>query len=157
MHAHALLKTSLLVLAGVAIAPETRGPAHATPRLTHQKPAVQAPARPDRGIRPCPPGPVDNYLDSEKQQCWLEAPHGRWRTLNHEFHYTVLVVEVEAASLDDGLDIIRRFVNAHEDMFSEILVYVQAESAPATSRIRRVRWTKKNGFETLEFTGALER
>lgn len=111
----------------------------------------------DNQIRRCPKRTITNYLDDDLLQCWFDGPSGRWRTLSHDYHYTVLVVEVEAASLDDAREIARRWVDAHSLTFSEILVYVQAEKTPATSPVRRVRWVKDKGYEMLEYVGALER
>jgi hypothetical protein len=116
-------------------------------------------------LRPCrEQRRVENYLLSEAQQCWYTSPNGRWRTLNHELHYDVLVVEAEATSFADAEEITRRFVEVHggasEDFtsFTEILVYVQQEGAPVTSTIHRVRWSKSSGaYEVLEFEGSLQR
>ena len=113
-------------------------------------------ARPlDRsGVIPsCPPGRVANYLSQEAQQCWYAASQGRWRTLSHELHYDVLVVQVEASSVDDSDEIAGRFVERHGGRFSEILIYVHPEPAEASARIRRVRWTGDTGFQRLEFSG----
>lgn len=105
----------------------------------------------------CPRGEVDNYLSPSTQQCWFDSPRGRWRTLGHELHYYSLVVEVEATSFADADEIARRFVKRHGKRFTEIMVYVQEESALHTSTIRRVRWTRRAGFDTLEFEGSLRR
>lgn len=157
MRVKGLLATSLLTLAGVALLPAAGASAPAgTAMWANQKRALSQPP-PKMGIGPCPRRAIANYLAAEFLQCWFEAPHGRWRTLNHEFHYTVLVVEVEAASLDDAHEITARWVRLHREKFSEILVYVQAESAPKTSLVRRVRWTRAKGYETLEYMGALDR
>jgi hypothetical protein len=147
------LATSLLTLAGVALL-TTMGAASFP---ANQKRRPQPPSKTNSNIRPCPRRAVANYLLAEFLQCWFEAPHGRWRTLYHEFHYTNLVVEVEAASLDDAHEITARWVRVHREKFSEILVYVQAESGAETSLIRRVRWTRANGYETLEYMGSLRR
>ena len=159
MRVKGLLATSLLTLAGVALLPATSASASAGTALwTKQKQAVsQPPKKAGGGIRPCPRRPIVDYMAAEFLQCWFDAPHGRWRTLNHEFHYTVLVVEVEAASLDDAHEIAARWAKVHREMFSEILVYVQAESARETSLIRRVRWTRAKGYDTLEYMGSLRR
>lgn len=119
-------------------------------------PSTSSPSA-DSRIRPCPKRTITSYLEDDLSQCWFDSPRGRWRTLKHDFHYTNLVVEVEAASLDAAGEIARRWVDLHNLMYSEILVYVQAEKTPASSPIRRVRWVKNKGFETLEFIGALER
>lgn len=115
--------------------------------------AVRSVERPNHRMSYCPPGRIDNYLSSEARQCWFYAPQGRWRTLSHELHYDVVVVRVEATSLDDADAIARRFVEVHGRRFSEVMIYVQAESAPMPPRIRRVRWTDNTGFERLEFIG----
>lgn len=118
--------------------------------------AVRAGERTQTDIGSCPRR-VTNYLAAHAQQCWFNGPEGRWRTLAHELHYDVVVVEVEAATLDAAPGIARRFVELHGERFVEIVVYVQAERAPVPSPIRRMRWTRGGGFETLDFTGTLRR
>ena len=103
----------------------------------------------------CPPGSVDNYLDMRWQQCWFEAAHGRWRTLSHDFHYDVLVVEVEAASLDDAPEIVRRFAGVHAGRFTDMTIYVHQEPASKPGRVRRVHWSfATDALDTLDFAGA---
>ena len=106
---------------------------------------------PDYGIRPCPPAATEHLLSTDALQCWFSARHGRWRTLSHESHYAVLVVNVEAVRVDDAAVIARRFVAGERHSFSEILVYVQNESPRDTDIIRRIRWTVESGFEILDF------
>lgn len=103
----------------------------------------------------CPSGPVDNYLATRWQQCWFDAASGRWRTLSHDFHYDVLIVEVEAASLDDAEEITRRFVGLHAGRFMDITIYVYEEPASMPGPIRRVHWASgADELDTLDFTGA---
>jgi len=106
----------------------------------------------DYGIRPCPTGADGHLLSSDALQCWFTAPSGRWRTLSHESHYAVLVVNVEAADLDDAEAIARRFVAGERATFSEILVYVQDEGRTDDDTVRRIRWTLETGFEALDFS-----
>lgn len=98
---------------------------------------------------------MDNYLDTRWQQCWFEAAHGRWRTLSHDLHYDVLVVEVEAASLDDAPEIVRRFAALHAGRFNDITVYVYQAPASTPGPIRRVHWASgSDTLDTLDFAGA---
>jgi len=106
----------------------------------------------DYGVPRCPAGAADDLLAVDALQCWFAASHGRWRTLSHESHYDVLVVQVEVLDLGDADDIARRFVAGESRMFSEILVYAQPESQARSTRIRRIRWTRESGFEAIEFT-----
>jgi hypothetical protein len=106
----------------------------------------------DLGVPRCAADGRTNLLSASALQCWFDAPHGRWRTLSHESHYQVLVVEVEAADLADADDIARRFVADQEAAFSEILVYARREPAQSPARVRRIRWTRSGGFETLDFS-----
>lgn len=110
-------------------------------------PAVRA----DFGIHACPASASDRLLSTDALQCWFAAPNGRWRTLSHESHYAVLVVEVEAADIRDAEVIARRFVAAERRAFSEILVYVQREQRADRQTVRRVRWTAETGFQSLDF------
>lgn len=107
----------------------------------------------DFGIPSCPDGAEGHLLSADALQCWLSAPHGRWRRLNHQSHLEALVVEVEAQDLRDAVTIAERVVaDAQAAAFSEILVYV-AQPRPGESHIRRVRWTRGGGrFETLDFS-----
>jgi hypothetical protein len=104
----------------------------------------------DFGIPSCPSAAERDLLSTDALQCWFIAPHGRWRVLSHDSHYTELLIQVEAADTHDAELIAQRFVAAERDSFSEILLYVQRESD--RSRIRRVRWTAEAGFQTLDFT-----
>ena len=106
----------------------------------------------DYGIHPCPPGAYDRLLSADALQCWFTARSGRWRTLSHESHYAVLVVNVEAADLNDAEAIARRFVEGERATFSEILVYVQDEGRTDDDTVRRIRWTLETGFEAFDFS-----
>lgn len=107
--------------------------------------------RSDYGIRPCAIGADRHLLSIDALQCWFRAPHGRWRTLSQESHFTVLVVQVEAADLRDAEAIARQFVAAERETFSEILIYAQPEPGTDGHVIRRVRWTPNAGFASLDF------
>jgi hypothetical protein len=109
------------------------------------------PVLPDIGITACPVRAAHDLLSVDALQCWFTAAHGRWRTLSHESHYAVLVIEVEAADIRDADGIARQFVDAERGTFSEILLYVQRQARSAGDRIRRVRWTSDLGFESLDF------
>jgi hypothetical protein len=111
----------------------------------------------DFGIPACSDQAGRDLLSSSALQCWFTAPHGRWRTLNHQSHLEALVVDVEARDLRDAVDIARRITeDSRSRAFSEILVYARerAEARPdgRELRIRRVRWTAGTGFETLDFS-----
>jgi hypothetical protein len=102
----------------------------------------------------CPSGTVDNYLADRWQRCWFDAARGQWRTLSHEFHYSVLVVEVESASLDNAEEIIRRFVDLHRGRFTDITIYVHQEPAAQPGPVRRIHWEwDEKAFDTLDFAG----
>jgi len=113
----------------------------------------QARVQEDFGIPSCPDRAADRLLSADALQCWFTAPHGRWRTLNHQSHLEALVVEIEARDVRDAVAIAQRVVADPMAMaFSEILVYV-AQAPPDGSRIRRVQWTRGGGrFETLDFS-----
>ena len=108
------------------------------------------------GIEVCPTGAADALLSVAALQCWFAARHGQWRTLSHESHFDVLVVRVEAFDLRDAEDIARRFVASERTTFSEILIYAQAQSRADPARVRRVRWTREKGTETLDFVAPIE-
>ena len=113
--------------------------------------AARRPVASDYGVPPCPPGAAGRLLSDEALQCWFDAPRGRWRTLKQESHFDVLVVRVEARDVRDAEDIARRFAATGQQTFSEILLYVQPEPPADQTRIRRVRWTRESGFETLDY------
>ena len=100
---------------------------------------------------PCARPPVTNYLAEHWQQCWFTSPHGRWRTLSHELHYSTVVLQAEATSLDDAQVIAERIVDLHRTRFDEILVYVSPEGQAGVSPRRRVQWTRQSGFAVLDF------
>jgi hypothetical protein len=106
----------------------------------------------DFGIPRCPVGNAASLLSADSLQCWLAAPHGRWRRLNHQSHLEALVVEVEAEDLRDAASIAQRLVgDPMAEEFSEILVYV-ARPQGGDLLIRRVRWTRGRGYDTLDFS-----
>ena len=107
---------------------------------------------PDYGISPCTDAADEHLLSTDALQCWLRAPHGRWRTLSHESHYAVLVTQIEAADMRDAEHIAKRFVDGEGETFSEILVYVQSELDSDARAVRRIRWTHEHGFEALDFS-----
>ena len=107
---------------------------------------------PDYGIPPCPIAAQRDLFSSDALQCWFEAPRGRWRRLDHQSHLEALVVFVEARDVRDAESIARRLVeDPVADAYSEILVYVNPERPGGLSRVRRVRWTRGAGFDTLDF------
>jgi len=112
----------------------------------------QARTHEDFGIPSCPGDVGGRLLSAAALQCWFTAPHGRWRTLNHQSHLEALVVEVEGEDLRDAVAIAQRVVaDPMAGEFSEILVYV-ARPHGNESQIRRVRWTRGGRFETLDFS-----
>lgn len=112
----------------------------------------QARVHEDFGIPSCPDDATGHLLSAAALQCWFTAPHGRWRTLNHQSHLEALVIEVEAQDVRDAVAIAERVVaDPMAAEFSEILVYV-AQPRPDGSRIRRVQWTRGGRFETLDFS-----
>ena len=113
--------------------------------------ARQGRAQTDLGIPVCRDDASRALLSADALQCWFTAPHGRWRTLNHQSHLEALVVEIDARDLRDAEHIAQRVVaDPMVRPFSEILVYV-AHTEGRESRIRRVRWIRGLGFDTLEF------
>ena len=66
----------------------------------------------------------------------------------------MLVVEVEAASLEDAEEIIRRFIDLHRERFTDITVYVHMEPASRPGPVRRIHWSSDaEALDTLDFTG----
>jgi hypothetical protein len=109
------------------------------------------------GIPPCPAGADKDLLSPAAIQCWFMAPHGSWRVLSRVHVHAVLIVEAQAVDPRDAEAIARSFVDAFGKTFLEIVVYVQRESGPRPGLIRRVSWTRRAGFDALEFTGRLDR
>ena len=120
---------------------------------------------PDIGVADCVAGAADALLSVDALQCWLPAPHGRWRILSHDSHFDVLVVEVEALDLGDAAFIANAFASQvarrlepsvarrlePSETFSEILVYVRQPPHGGQVRTRRVRWTKTAPLEIFDF------
>ena len=146
-----MLKAVLLLLSVVSMTCQSGVTPHAYQARGAR--TVAKPASPQ--IRPCPTGTVDNYLLTQWQGCWFDAAHGHWRTLSDDTHYDSLVVEIEAASLADAEEIAGRFVKVHGERYPlEILVYVHQESRGPNRKVRRVTWSAKSGFKTLDFEDA---
>jgi hypothetical protein len=143
------------ILLAAAIVSATLESSACAMRLAPPKPASEsgrARGQDDFGIRACPGHAEKDLLSPDALQCWFTASHDRWRTLNHQSHLEALVVEVEARDLRDAVEIAQRVtVDMQARAFSEILVYV-ARPQGGDSRIRRVRWTRNSGFETLDFS-----
>jgi hypothetical protein len=103
-------------------------------------------------VRDCPPGPVENFMAAQAQQCWYAAPKGRWRIRNHEFHYDVLVMDTVASNLEMAEEVTRRLAEVHGERFQEILIYVELEDWPSPTPVRRVRWTRTAPPEVFDFS-----
>ena len=104
------------------------------------------------GVVSCPDGAADALLAVEALQCWFPARHGQWRTLEHESHYDVLVVKVEAFDLRDAEEIsdaVRRQPARH--VLGNHDLRAAARGTPAQTRIRRVRWSRGQGSDTFDF------
>ncbi len=104
----------------------------------------------DYGVPRCSVA-ADDLLSVDALQCWFSARHGRWRTLKHESHFDVLVVEIQALDVRDAEEIARRFVAQKRGEFTEVLLYVHPERASDRSEVRRVQWTRDGGFSILDF------
>jgi hypothetical protein len=111
----------------------------------------QPPHVDNSGITRCPAIAQEELLSFRALQCWLDAPHGRWRTLSRVSAHGALVVQAEATALLDADEIARQFVAGSTGRFSEILIYVQREQAADPTLIRRIRWTEQTGFEVMQF------
>lgn len=133
------------------------GAAHEVPAGGPRVTVYEGP--PADGIRPCPHGPVGNYLASEWRDCWFDLPDGRWRLLRYDFHGGVLVVHARASSVDLADAIVRFIAAVHSWQYSEIVVYVANDlaSTHVPSLIRRARWTRAGGFDALEFVSFTDR
>ena len=90
-------------------------------------------------------------MATEALECWFSAQHGRWRLVNHGTHLEALVVDVIADDLRDAEEIARDFVASEATTYSEVLVYTRVAVPSTGSAIRRVRWTRQAGYDTLEF------
>ncbi len=101
----------------------------------------------------CASGPVPNYMAALAQQCWYVTGGGRWRIVNHDFHYDVLVMQAEASALNLTDDIVRRVTEVHGERFVEILIYVRSESG-TPAMIRRARWTGSGRVEHVDFAAS---
>src|SRR5687768_14413664 len=110
-------------------------------------------ARPalDLGIPECPVAARQRLMTPEALQCWFAAPHGRWRLVSHGTHLEALVVDVIADDLRDAEAIARDFVASESAIYTEVLAYVRLAVPASGSAMRRVRWTRSAGYDTLEF------
>lgn len=113
--------------------------------------AARAVTQAGPGIVPCRTGAVRNYMAAEAQQCWYSTPQGRWRIVNHEFHYDSLVMQTQATSPELSGEIVRRLTAVHGERFAEILLYVEPDPGTGGDKIRRVRWTRSAPPEQFDF------
>jgi hypothetical protein len=90
-------------------------------------------------------------MSTDALQCWFTALHGRWRFVSHGTHLEALVAEVIADDLRDAEEIARDFVASESAIYSEVLVYARVAVPESGSAMRRVRWTRAGGYDTLEF------
>jgi hypothetical protein len=105
-----------------------------------------------RPIPNCSPAAgTSTFLVRDSQNCWYQTPHGRWRIVNHELHYDMLVVRVMAEHLDVAGEVGERFVELHRERFREMVIFVVEETDVEPPPIRRVTWTRAGGFEYLDF------
>ena len=102
------------------------------------------------GIVACRPVFFVNYMAAEAQQCWYSTPQGRWRIVNHEFHYDVLVMQTQASTPAMTDAIVRRMAEVHGERFVEILVYVHPDPGGDGTIVRRARWTRNAPVEYLD-------
>jgi hypothetical protein len=90
-------------------------------------------------------------MKTDALQCWFTALHGRWRLVSHGTHLEALVVDVIADDLRDAEEIARDFVASEAATYSEVMVYTRVAVPERGSAMRRVRWTRAGGYDTLEF------
>jgi hypothetical protein len=90
-------------------------------------------------------------MATDALQCWFKAQHGRWRRVSHGTHLEALVVDVIVYDLRDAAEIARDFVASESATYSELLVYTRVAVPESGSAMRRVRWTRNGGYDTLEF------
>jgi hypothetical protein len=128
--------SAVLLFLGIAVAWGCAG----RPRLTG-----------DLGIPPCPATAKQRLMATDALQCWFTAQHGRWRLVAHGTHLEALVVDVIVDDLRDAEEIARDFVASESTIYAEVLVYTRVVVPERGSAMRRVRWTRGGGYDTLEF------
>ena len=105
----------------------------------------------NHGILPCPPFAIENVLSPDALQCWLDAPHGRWRLLRQVSVNGAVVVQTSATSLADSQAIAELFIARRADDVSEVVVYVEQQRNAQPAMTRRVQWRRQGGIQTLDF------
>ena len=115
--------------------------------------SAAAPGQRADGLPRCEPGAERNLSTEAALQCWFRASHGGWRILTHDGHYDSVVYHVAADDLQDA-DEIARMVVASEGMgLGELVLYVYPEPIATSLQTRRISWTKRGGYQTLDFPG----
>ena len=104
-------------------------------------------------LPPCSPRVERAPREATAQGCWFKSPHGGWRILSHDAHYDSIVFHVGADDLEDARHVAAVIVGAEGKALGELMLYVYAEPVATSSRIRRVRWDRVRGYETLDFGG----
>jgi hypothetical protein len=116
-------------------------------------PAGALAQRAGTGLPPCAPTAQNDLSSPAAIQCWFKATRGGWRILVRDTHYDTAVYHVGADALDDAGEIAKAIVAGEAPSLGEMVVYVYPEPIATSSRIRRIRWGKKSGYETLDFGG----
>jgi hypothetical protein len=105
------------------------------------------------GLPACSPAAQKDLSSPAAIQCWFKATHGGWRILVRDTHYDTSVYHVGADAVEDAEEIAKAIVAGEGPALGEMVVYVYPEPIATSSRIRRVRWGRTSGYETLDFAG----
>lgn len=135
---------------GVALA--VRLPAPPTPPpapAAREAPVTSAAAETREDLPDCPARAIDDLRGPDALLCWFaDATFGAWhQTSNLDIH-GVTIAKVIAGDRRVAMPVATRLVAQGGHDADEVLVYA---SDRQETRITRVRWTRRSGYEITEF------
>lgn len=102
------------------------------------------------GQAPAEPAPEAPRPSSQAEQ-GPELYNAEWRLLKMALAHGVMVIEVEVADPTRALEVARGLREPLGEEYDEVLVYIQRMGGATEAPVRRVRWTKRDGYEELVY------
>lgn len=77
-----------------------------------------------------------------------------WTLVKAASAHTAMVLEVETSRPWEAVAIAQQLTEPYKDRFDEVLVFFFVPEAEPRLAVRRVQWTRANGYQTLELRPA---
>ncbi len=107
-----------------------------------------------RPPRPTPTPPaVTNLVRAlnKLESSSATAKHEPWTVTRATSAYRAMVVDVEADTPEDALQIANDIVDPLRAKYEEVLIYVRPTGNPLNAIVRRIQWTPHNGFVVMVY------